>query len=203
MGILSLAIPLEDSSLIEEYLSGNSEYAATQFVRKYQRFVYALALRQLNNAHDDADDAAQEVFIRALRALRNFKGESTIQTWLYRITVNVCSSMRRKKKMLSWFRGEDDEPLDIPSDAHTPERQMLDKDFGEKFYAVLGQLPEKQRETFCLRYFDELSYEEISEILGTSIGGLKANYFQAVQKIAKILKSSNMFDLHEFGYANE
>lgn len=203
MGTFSLALPYDDTVLIEEYINGNREIAATQFVRKHQRFVYSLALRQLNNAHDDADDAAQEVFIRALKALPSFKGESSITTWLYRITVNVCSTMRRKKKFLAWFKNEDGEEMEVESDIATPERQMMDKDFSDKFYQILATLPDKQRETFCLRYFDELSYEEISEILGTSIGGLKANYFQAIQKLAKILKNSNMFDLREFGYANE
>jgi len=203
MGTLSLALPYNDSVLIEEYINGNREIAATQFVRKHQRFVYSLALRQMNNSHDDADDAAQEVFIRALKALPTFKGDSSITTWLYRITVNVCSTLRRKRKLLSWFKNDDGEDMEIESDVATPERQMMDKDFAEKLYSILATLPDKQRETFCLRYFDELSYEEISEILGTSIGGLKANYFQAIQKLAKILKNSNMFDLQEFGYANE
>lgn len=203
MGTLSLALPYNDSVLIEEYINGNREIAATQFVRKHQRFVYSLALRQMNNSHDDADDAAQEVFIRALKALPTFKGDSSITTWLYRITVNVCSTLRRKHKLLSWFKNDDGEDMEIESDVATPERQMMDKDFAEKLYSILATLPDKQRETFCLRYFDELSYEEISEILGTSIGGLKANYFQAIQKLAKILKNSNMFDLQEFGYANE
>ncbi len=186
-----LALPADDNALIEDFVKGDRESAATRFVRQHQRFVYSLALRQLHNSYDDADDAAQEVFIRALRGLETFKGDSSIQTWLYRITVNVCHTMRSKRKHLSLDGNDFDEAQEIVSTDPNPEGQLLDKDFSQRFQEVLRQLPEKQRETFCLRYFDELSYEEISELLGTSIGGLKANYFQAVRKLAHLMKDQN------------
>lgn len=186
-----LALPADDSALIEDFVKGDRESAATRFVRQHQRFVYSLALRQLHNSYDDADDAAQEVFIRALRGLETFKGDSSIQTWLYRITVNVCHTMRSKRKHISLDGNDFDEAQEIVSTDPNPEGQLLDKDFSQRFQEVLRQLPEKQRETFCLRYFDELSYEEISELLGTSIGGLKANYFQAVRKLAHLMKDQN------------
>ncbi len=190
----SLALPAEDKALIDEYVHGDRDAAATRFVRQHQRFVYSLALRQLGQSHDDADDAAQEVFIRALKGLETFKGDSSMQTWLYRITVNVCHTMRRKSRLLSWFGSNDDDQLDMVSPDATPERALLNKDFQLQFEQMLQQLPEKQRETFYLRYFDELSYEEISEILGTSIGGLKANYFQAVQKLARLIQTSDFLE---------
>ena len=191
MGI-SLAIPQDDRAILHEYVHGDRDIAVSAFVRQYQRFVYSVALRQLSNDHDDAEDAAQEVFIRAVRSLESFKGESSLQTWLYRITVNVCHSMRRRNKLRSWFvRTEDDaEPVEIIDSAPTPEQSLLNSQFHAAFSQMLQQLPEKQRETFCLRYFDELSYEEISELLGTSVGGLKANYFHAVQKLGHLLQTS-------------
>ncbi|MBL7997123.1 MAG: sigma-70 family RNA polymerase sigma factor [Candidatus Kapabacteria bacterium] len=201
MGHAFVAAYTDDTALIDDYLHGNREQAATAFVRRHQRFVYALALRQMNNNHDDADDAAQEVFIRALKALPEFKGDSSLQTWLYRITLNVCSSMRKKRKLLSWFsiHGED-EQFDVPSDSITPERALMESDFGERLQTLLQQLPQKQRETFCLRYFDELSYEEISAMVGTSTGALKANYFHALNKLAALINSTNLIDKGEYGY---
>jgi RNA polymerase sigma-70 factor (ECF subfamily) len=181
-----------DQILIQEYVSGDRERAATEFVRRHQQFVYSVAYRYLRS-QDDADDAAQETFIRALKNLHKFRGESSLNTWLYRITMNVCTNIQRKKRVKEFF-GLDDVSDTIASDESTPAEQYEDSDFEKRFKELLNQLPEKQRETFALRYFDELSYEEISQILGTSVGGLKANYFQAVKKLAVLLKNSDLLD---------
>ncbi|HYF04295.1 MAG TPA: RNA polymerase sigma factor [Patescibacteria group bacterium] len=181
-----------DQILIQEYISGDRERAATEFVRRHQQFVYSVAYRYLRS-QDDADDAAQETFIRALKNLHKFRGESSLNTWLYRITMNVCTNIQRKKRVRDFF-GLEDISETIASDESTPAEQYEDNDFEKRFKLLLNQLPEKQRETFALRYFDELSYEEISQILGTSVGGLKANYFQAVKKLAVLLKNSDLLD---------
>jgi RNA polymerase sigma-70 factor, ECF subfamily len=173
-----------DKELIDDYIKSQSELSATKIVRKYQNFVYATALRYLQN-YDDADDVAQEVFIKALKYLKNFRGDSSLKTWLYKITVNMVSSFKRKKKFYTVFSNEqDDEYLNIENDDISPLQEVENKEFETKLLKLLSTLPDKQRETFALRYFDNLSYEEISKLLGTSIGGLKANYFQAVKKIA-------------------
>jgi RNA polymerase sigma-70 factor (ECF subfamily) len=178
-----------DKEIIEEYISSRSERSATAFVRKYQNFVYSTAFRFLHS-YDDADDVAQEVFIKALNNLKKFRSDSNIKTWLYRITINTCSNMKRRKSFLSIFKSEDlDEFIDVKSEDFTPDIELENKQFEENFIKVLAELPEKQRETFALRYFDDMSYEEISKAVGTSVGGLKANYFQAVTKIAKLLKN--------------
>ncbi len=193
-GILSL-VQVNDKEIITDYLTGNKEKAATAFVRKYQNFVFSTALRYLKS-YDDADDAAQETFIKALNNLHKFRAESSLKTWLYRITVNICSNISRKKKILSVFKSyneEDDDYFNIPSTDKTPEELFENKEFEEVFLKILTKLPEKQRETFALRYFDELPYEEISKMLGTSVGGLKANYFQAVKKLADLLKKDINF----------
>lgn len=192
MGV-SLAVKQDDSAILHEYVHGDRDAAITAFVRQHQRFVYSVALRQLGNDHDDAQDASQDVFIRAVRSLESFKGESSLQTWLYRITVNVCHSMRRRDKLRSWFvrSADDGEPVEVEDSAPGPEQQLMNDAFNERLMAMLQELPEKQRETFCLRYFDELSYEEMSRMLGTSVGGLKANYFHAVQKLAGMIERSD------------
>lgn len=187
----AIAINLtEDREIIEGFSKGSTEKASTAFVRKYQSFVYSSALRYLKD-YDDADDAAQEVFIKALANIHKFKGSSSLKTWLYRITVNHCITVIRKKsvkKVFSIFsKDEDNRVIDLPDANPTPEKKLEAAELNEKLITALGMLPEKQRETFSLRYFDELSYEEISDMLGTSVGGLKANYFHAVKKIASII----------------
>lgn len=186
----TLVLKLEnDQEIIREYTERGSERAATAFVRKHQKFVYATALRYLKN-EADADDAAQEVFIKALNNLKKFRGDSNIKTWLYRITYNVCSNMARKRKFLSFFTSSDDEKeafYNFKSDSLTPDRELESREFEQQFLDSIETLPEKQRETFALRYFEEMPYEDISKMLGTSVGGLKANYYQAIRKIAKSL----------------
>ena len=184
---LTLALT-NDREIIQEFSKGNSEVAATAFVRKYQKFVFSTALRFLQN-YDDADDAAQDAFIKAIGSISKFRSESSIKTWLYRITSNVCLSILRKRKFMNLFVSSDsDEFLSIP-DNSTPDKKLEDSEFSDRFYKALSKLPEKQRETFALRYFEDLPYEEMSKMLGTSVGGLKANYFQAVKKLSNLLKT--------------
>lgn len=188
-----------DNDIIREYISGDTERAVTFFVRKYQRFVFSIALRHLKNA-DDAQDITQDVFIKSVKSLDKFRGEASLKTWLYRITVNACKNSLRRKKFLSFFDlndGEDE--VEIISADPSPSQLHENSEFYERLSLALSQLPEKQRETFALRYFDDLSYEEISKILGTSVGGLKANYFQAVQKLMKLLPQYGIGEerLHE------
>ncbi|MBM2815813.1 MAG: polymerase subunit sigma [Ignavibacteria bacterium] len=187
----SLTLVLDsDREIIQEYTATGSDRAATAFVRKYQKFVFSTALRYLQS-YDDADDAAQEVFIKAFKNLNKFRGDSNVKTWLYRITVNICTNFARKRKLLSIFSHNktDEEIFEIPATELLQDKQVESREFEENFLKLLKLLPTKQREIFSLRYFDNLSYEEISNMLGTSVGGLKANYFQAVQKIARHLKN--------------
>lgn len=194
-GSLTLVLN-NDKDIIQELESGDKERAATAFMRKYQNFVFNTALRYLKS-YDDADDATQEVFIKALKNIRQFRQESSLKTWLYRITFNVCTNYLRKKKFMGIFQSktsiEDDldELENITDGSLNPEEKYINNEYEERFLKLLMTLPEKQRETFSLRYFDELPYEEISKILGTSVGGLKANYFQATKKLANLLKKEN------------
>lgn len=183
-----------DADLVEAFRTGDRDRAATAFVRRHQRFVLSIAYRYLSSM-DDAQDAAQDVFIRAIQGMDRFKGESSLQTWLYRITVNVCSNMRRRKRIVSFFAfGEGEGEQDVVSTQPPPSQQSEQSDFEHYFRGVLAKLPEKQRETFCLRYYDELSYDEISQMVGTSVGALKANYHHAVKKIATALRTSDYYE---------
>jgi RNA polymerase sigma factor (sigma-70 family) len=184
-----------DESILAEFRSGSRERAATAFVQRHQRFVMSVAMRNTNTI-DDARDAAQEVFIRALKNIDGFKGDAQLTTWLYRITMNVCISMRRKKRMMSFFAfGEAEGERDVRDDHQVlPDQRASSAQFQVYLDGILATLPPKQRETFSLRYFDELSYEEISEMVGTSVGALKANYHWAVKKIADHLRTSEYYE---------
>jgi RNA polymerase sigma-70 factor (ECF subfamily) len=191
MGSLLLTYE-NDSEIISEYVDNKSEVAANAFVRKHQKFVYATAFRYLKN-ESDADEAAQETFIKALSNLHKFKKKSSVSTWLYRIVSNISKNMLRKRKVMSIFTSSEDTQVffNIASLEPLPDKQFENKELERQFLAALESLPAKQRETFALRYYEELPYEEISKMLGTSVGGLKANYYQAVKKLGKILKGEN------------
>jgi len=101
----------EDKNIIEEYITNGSNNAATRLIRKYEKFVFAIALRYVAS-YDDAEDLTQEVFIKALNNLKKFKQDSSLKTWLYRITVNACITFVRKKKITSFFRLDDNSDVD-------------------------------------------------------------------------------------------
>ncbi len=182
-----------DAEILAEYRQGSREAALTAFVRKHQRFVMSVALRHAIS-RQDAEDAAQEVFVKASQKLGDFNGNSTLQTWLYRITVNVCTSIHRKRRFVTFFGfGEAEAEMDVASPERMPSYQTEHNEFDTYIKQVLSGLPPKQRETFCMRHYDELSYEEISAITGTSEGALKANYHWAVKKIAEALRQSEYY----------
>jgi len=185
-------IDKDDKNIIDDYLSNGSNNAATRLIRKYEKFVFAIALRY-TGSYDDAEDLTQEVFIKALNNLKKFKQDSSLKTWLYRITVNTCITFMRKKKITFFFRLDDNSDAIKKQKDFSPEQYYIADELERKFLDELSKLPEKQRETFALRYFDNLSYEEISKLLGTSVGGLKANYFQAIKKLSEKLKSEKLY----------
>lgn len=182
-----------DGQILEAFRAGERDRAATAFVRLHQRFVYAVALRHLRN-QEDARDAAQETFLKALASIERFDPRASLRTWLYRITVNTCISMQRKRRFLSFFAvGEGEHERDVQARQLHPDEQVVQSEFERFLQDVIATLPPKQRETFCLRYFDELSYEEISAMVGTSVGALKANYHWAVKKIAAHVRESEYY----------
>jgi RNA polymerase sigma factor (sigma-70 family) len=171
-----------DLELVESFQKGN-EASFNELVRRYQEKVYWIARRFLND-HDQSDDVVQEVFVKIYSALKQFRGESSVYTWLYRITVNVSLNALRKQKVREYIRIDeffetaDDESEQPDSIVERNEQQRLIEE-------AIALLPEKQKAVFLLRYYEELSYEEISQILHTSVGGLKANYFHAAKKIGE------------------
>ena len=171
-----------DLELVELFQKGN-ETSFNELVRRYQEKVYWIAYRFVND-HDQADDIAQDVFVKIYSALKYFRGESGFYTWLYRITVNVALNAIRKQRLGDFIRiDEFFETADDESDQ--PDIQFEKGEQQKLIEEAIERLPEKQKAVFILRYHEELSYEEISLILKTSIGGLKANYFHAIKKIGE------------------
>lgn len=184
-----------DLQLIEEYLKNKSDAAANILMRRHQKFVYSVAYRYMND-YDEAEEVTQETFITVFRSLNKFNGKSKLRTWLYRITANNALSMKRKYAVSKLFvRDDTEEYMNIPAQTGDALQTIENENFKIEFEKALGKLPKKQRETFALRYFEKLPYEQISEMLGTSVGGLKANYFQAVKKLAIFLKDYTRAEL--------
>jgi len=158
----------------------NKEQVFTTIVKRYQERIY-WQIRRLVVSHTDADDVMQNVFIKAWKALDEFREDAKLFTWLYRIATNESLTFLDQAKRRSSVSFEDV--------SETLENKLhSEKDFDEKkavwkLQLAIQQLPEKQRVVFNLRYFEEMPYEEMSEILETSVGALKASYHHAVKKI--------------------
>ena len=153
-------------------------------VRQYGEQLYWM-VRKIVLTHDDTDDVVQNTFLKAWNALGNFEGESKVLTWLSRIAINEALDLLRKNKRR--LTVSDEEPSVASS-------LLADSYFdGTETEALLqeaiAQLPDVQRTVFQLRYFDELKYSDISEMLGTSEGALKASYHIAVKKISEFFKA--------------
>jgi RNA polymerase sigma-70 factor, ECF subfamily len=177
-----------DLELVELFQNGN-EASFNKLVARYQEKVYWIARRFIND-HDHADDIVQEVFVKVYKALKDFRGESGFYTWLYRITVNVALNALRKQRLRDFIRI--DEFFEKADDENEQPDAIFEKDEQQKLIEeAIAKLPEKQKAVFILRYHEELSYEEISAILKTSIGGLKANYFHAVKNIGEYVSRAH------------
>ena len=136
--------------------------------------------------HDDANDITQDVFIKIWDKLKNFREESELYTWIYRIATNECLNFLNKKKrriFLPIANVESELSEKIVDGAY-----IAGDDIQKKLQNALLKLPQKQRLVFNMKYYDEMKYEEISKIVGTSVGALKTSYHLAVKKIEKFLK---------------
>ena len=143
-------------------------------------------IRKMVIDHDDADDLVQEVFVKVWKHIENFREDAQLYTWIYRIATNECLNFLRKKRIRLFLpihdvQNELAEKLDSSPYIDGDEIQL-------KLQKALIKLPNKQRMVFNMKYFDEMKYEEISEITGTSVGSLKANYHHAVKKIEEFIK---------------
>ena len=173
----------DDREAIEACQRGDRE-AFDRLVQRYQRDVYRLCYRYLNR-HEDADDVAQDVFIRAYRAIGRFRGDSAFSTWLYRIAVNACLNYRAARKPPA---------LEVPDALADPSpgaQSNVERDEqSRRVREAVSRLPEKQRATVILKVYHDLTHEEVAGILGATVGTVKANLFHALGNLKKTLGGS-------------
>ena len=173
---------LDGLALVDACLAGRAG-AFDLIVDRHRRHVYQLCYRFVGN-HEDASDLSQDVFIRAYRGLRNFRGQSSLGTWLYRIGVNVCLN-RVGTKAPRTEPIEDRQHVDTRSESAAD--HLLKGERAARVRRAIARLPRKQRATLILRIYHELSHREIANTLGSSEGAVKANFFHALGNLKKLL----------------
>ena len=161
----------------------------TVIVERYQKRIYYAARKMLHGDHDMADEITQDTFVKAYDALASFRGDSKLYTWLYRITLNAVIQIGRKQKVRQMVGLESVEATAEAEDPG-PAQQLIGNETTALIEEAIKTLPAKQQRVFLMRFYEELPYEEIAAITGTSVGGLKANYFHAVRKVGDYLKAA-------------
>jgi RNA polymerase sigma factor (sigma-70 family) len=174
-----------DKELLAQFKSSESRHNAfNQIIRTYQERLY-WHVRRIVLLHEDADDVLQNTFLKAWHGLDDFRESSQLYTWLYRIATNEALRFLKKKKRVpvstSDFENSTMNRLEEVYCVDGDEIQM-------RLQKAIGTLPEKQRIVFNLKYYDEMKYEEMAEILETSVGALKASFHHAVKKIEKMIR---------------
>lgn len=177
-----------DAELLLQFRSPETKEAAfTAIIKKYQEKLY-WHIRRMVVDHDDTDDVLQNVFIRVWNGLQNFREDAQLYTWLYRIATNESLTFleqQKKRAAVSLSDVESGLSNKVKADKHFDPNKLE-----WKLQVAIQQLPEKQRLVFNLRYYDEMPYEEMSRILETSEGALKASYHHAVKKIEDYIRNN-------------
>lgn len=188
---------MQDSEILDLFHNQNKREKAFQIlIQKYQQKIY-WHIRRIVIDHESANDVMQNTFIKIWNALENFRADSQLFTWMYRIATNESLNYINKEKRHNHisFDGTDntnDEDNFSPSNYIKAETPLEDGEkLQQKLKAAIESLPEKQRIVFTMRYYDEMPYEQMSEVLETSVGALKASYFHAAQKVEKFILSNS------------
>ena len=178
---------MTDKEIIALYSSGRHEQAFNQIVENYTERIY-WHVRRFVCSHEDSNDLLQDIFIKIWAALPSFRGDAQLFTWIYRIATNEVLNHLRKEKFKAL--------ISFDSESSALERK-IDEDphfngdaIQRELHKAIQRLPQKQRVVFNLRYFEEMKYEDISEITGTSVGALKASYHHAYGKIKDELQKN-------------
>ena len=186
--IKSVVILQEEKLFIETLINPKTQNVAfKQLVQQYQKPLY-FHIRNIVLNHDDTDDVLQNTFIKVFSNIKNFKGESKLYSWIYRIATNESLTFieqRAKKQGISNEEVQQKAIMNLESDVYFEGNEIQ-----IKLQKAIAILPEKQQLVFKMKYFEEMKYENMSEILDTSVGALKANYHHAVKKIEEYLKTN-------------
>lgn len=179
---------MEDQDILAKFADPASRNVAfNQLVRKYQSKVY-WHVRKMVIDHDDADDLTQDVFVKVWKHLENFRQDASLYTWLYRIATNECLSFLQSKRR-RFFLPIHDVAAELTAKVEA-DPGLAGDDIELKLQKAILQLPDKQRLVFNLRYYDEMPYEQMAEVTGTSVGALKASYHHAAKKIEQYVTNA-------------
>lgn len=174
-------MPAEDEELIRRLRNqATVRDAFSEVIVRYREPLYWV-IRRLVGRHDDTDDLLQNVFMKAWMSIENFRGDARLSTWLYKIAINEAISFLSKE------RRREEVSLDEAQGAHriASEEYVDTEELHHRLREAVRALPDKQRLVFNMKYFEDMKYEQISHVLGTSVGALKASYHLAVKKIGK------------------
>lgn len=189
---------MEEKEIIQRAIVGDTG-AFEQLVVRYQTQVYNLAYRMVNQ-EADAQDLAQEAFIRAWRALSSFQFSSQFSTWLYRLTTNICidflrAQKRNKTVSMTVLQDEEAQQWDMEDAAPLPEEQMIDREQHDAMEQAIAELDEEYREVLILRVVNECSYQQIAQVLDIREGTVKSRLSRAREQLRKKLsQTGNLFD---------
>lgn len=184
----NINIDSDDIEIIESFKRGNA-HAFNILVNKYQKKVYWV-VRKMVLDHDEANDITQDIFIKIHSSLHEFRGDSKFFTYIYKVSVNFCLNHLSKKKRTTNKQVDiEDETLEIKSDDMGTDEHYDEKRKQKLLKEAIENLEGQQRAVFNMRFYDNMSYEEIANTLNKSVGGMKANYFHAVKKIEAYIKS--------------
>jgi RNA polymerase sigma factor (sigma-70 family) len=177
---------ISDEQILAFYRNPSTkEKGFVMLMNAYQERLYNQIRRMLHN-HNDTDDVLQNVLVKVWKNLDSFKENSKLYTWLYRIAMNETLTFLQKEKKHQSVSIEDY----VSDNNHSTHNSTLTaSQIEKKLEHAISTLPDKQKEVFNLRYYDEMTYEEMSDLLGTSVGALKASYHHAVKKVETILKA--------------
>jgi RNA polymerase sigma-70 factor (ECF subfamily) len=176
-----------DLELLEKVNAGDSR-AYAEIVRRYEQRVFFVVKRMLND-DDESADATQEVFIKLHDSLKKFRGDANLYTYIYRIATNVAISYLRKRKVRAVVR-LDEMVSNMLTGGNEPQREADQSELRKLVSEAVAALPAQQKQVFILRFYEELSYEEIAQIMHRSMGAMKANYFHAMKKRGEYLKKA-------------
>ena len=186
---MAMDIPAEDAMLIARLQNESTCRAAfAEVIKIYSEPLYR-QIRRLVVSHDDANDLLQNTFMKAWMYIENFRGEAKLSTWLYKIALNESITFLEKERKRNNISIDDQESLLVNS---IQADEYVDGDeLAQKLRCAIATLPEKQRIVFNMKYYDEMKYEQMSELLGTSVGALKASYHLAVKKIEQYFEEND------------
>ena len=184
-----MSVQVDDAEILSKFQDERTRNEAFNLLlKKYQQKIY-WHIRRMVIDHDDADDIAQDVFVKVWKNLPGFRSDAQLYTWMYRIATNECIPFLNNKKKKNNVSLDD---VDYSRADTLADSSYFDGDKAQrKLQEALLTLPDKQRLVFNMKYYEDMKYEEISDVVGTSVGALKASFHLAVKKIEAFLLSKD------------